>query len=248
MRCALDTQEIAELYHQSHSFPLDDQIESLVNPSTLAAKTLRFVGTLVQHYRPAYLIEFGSGLSTVFLTDILRDTLSAHVFTIDHSSYYLQKTRELVGQRPNVTFLYAPIALYQFRFKHFSTYQGDFVRKIPQGVKFDLVLIDGPPGYRFGREAPLYQIAPFLKPETLILLDDANREPEQEAIANWRRVWRDGLETMPFPELKKGLAVIQVRNPAKMSLVSFGPREIRHSWRRAKQAVQAERLRTGDES
>lgn len=84
-------------------------------------------------------------------------------------------------------------------------------------------------GIRYGREAPLYQIAAHLKPETIIVLDDAGREPEQRAIANWRRVWPDGLEVEYFPG-HKGLAVIQVREPSKMVSYPFRLPEIWQNW------------------
>jgi len=172
----------------------------------------------------------------------LEENPSAHVFTVDHSAYYLQKTRESIGEK-NITYLFSPIKLYQFRPKGFATYDYAYVRQIPEGFTFDLVLIAGPLGHRFGREAPLYQIAPFLTPETLILLDDANRDPKQEALSNWQRVWTAGIDVLHFPELKKGLAVIQLKNPAKMARFPFGVREIWRSWRKARRAVRAEEAR-----
>lgn len=239
----LNAPEIRELYQQSHSYPLDSQIQSLVNCSTLASETLKFIGSLVRHYKPDHLFEFGSGLSTLFLMNVLEENPSAHLFTVDHSTDYLQKTRELVGDNKNITYLFCPIRLYRFRLKCFATYDDAYVRQLPRGLTFDLVLIDGPLGYKFGREAPLYQIAPFLSPKALILLDDANRPPEQEAISNWQRVWTAGIDVLHLPELKKGLAVIQLKNPTKMALFPFGIREIRRSWLKAKQAIRAEEVR-----
>jgi len=178
----------------------------------------------------------------------LEENPSAHVFTVDHSAYYLQKTRESIGEK-NITYLFSPIKLYQFRLKGFATYDYAYVRQIPRGLMFDLVLIDRPLGHRFGREAPLYQIAPFLSPKTLILLDDANREPEQEALSNWQRVWTDGIDVLLFPELEKGFAVIQLKNPAKMARFPFGIREIWRNWLKAKRAIRAEEVkRIKDES
>ena len=233
----MNVQKTKELYRQSHSFPLDSRIESLINQSTLSAETLRFLGTLVQFHKPTYLLEFGSGLSTLHLMNASEKNPSAHIFTVDHSSHYLQKTKEILGGTKNITCILSPIKLYQFRLKGFTTYDNIFVRQIPRGLTFDMVLIDGPPGYRFGREAPLYQIAPFLTSKTLILLDDANRGPEQNAISNWRRVWTDGIDVLHFPEVKKGFAIIQLKNPTKMARFPFGIREIRESWLKARKVM-----------
>lgn len=231
------------LYRMSHSFPLDSQIESLVNPSTLAAETLSFLGALVKYYQPARLLEFGSGLSTLFLMKALEENPSVHLFTVEHSDYYLQKTRESIADNKNITYLFSPIKLYEFQLKGFATYDNAYVRRIPRNLTFDLVLIDGPLGHRFGREAPLYQVAPFLTPKTLILLDDANRDPEQEALSNWQRVWIAGIDVQHFPELKQGFAIIQLINPAKMARFPFGVQEIWQSWRKATRAIGAEKVK-----
>ena len=114
---------------------------------------------------------------------------------------------------------------------------------MPNNLKLDFVLIDGPPGNRFGREATLYQIAPYLSSSTLICLDDANRRPEKEALANWRRVWRNGMDVVHFPELKKGFAVIQLKDPSITSRCPFDFSDIVLSRLRAINALIREKKR-----
>lgn len=237
----MDQEQIRSLYRQSSSFSLEIRIEALVNASTLSANALKLLGTLVNSYNTHFIFEFGSGLSTIFLANLLKNNPYSYLYTIDHSFYYLQKTRNAINGNNNVTFFWGPIKLYQFRLKRFATYDNAYLRQIPRGLKFDIVLLDGPPGYRFGREAPLYQIVPFIKPETLIILDDANREPEQEAISNWKRVWSGGIDIIRFPELKKGIAVIQIKNPSRMALFPFSLGQIWRSWQRARQSIYVEK-------
>jgi hypothetical protein len=62
----------------------------------------------------------------------------------------------------------------------------------------------------------LYHLAPHLTEDALIVLDDANREPEQEALANWQRTWPEGFAMMHYPDLKKGLAVLRIGEPARV--------------------------------
>jgi len=230
-----------KLYEESDQFTLKSEIQALVNPSTLSLKTLKFIGNLIEVRKPNYILELGSGISTLFLASNLKDHLSARVFSVDHSDHYLRKTQELSKNSTNVQFIYAPISPYQFKLKRFAAYQNDFVKKIPNGIKFDLVIIDGPPSFKFGREAALYQIANFLKPETLILLDDSNREPEQEALSNWRKVWNSGVDVFEFPENKKGLAIIEVKDPKKMVSFPFKINEIWKSWIKTKRAIAEEK-------
>lgn len=236
----MNKHEIEELYQESRSFVLDDAVAEKVNPSTLAHETLKFLGTLVNYYQPSVVMEFGSGLSTLFFASMLEGKPDGCIYTVDHSEQYLQQTKTLVGER-DVTYFLAPIGFYGFRFKRFATYSNDYIGHLPSGLKFDIVLIDGPPGFRFGREAPLYQIAPFLKSDTLILLDDSNRPPEQEAIAHWQRVWPGRVDLLHFPDLKKGFSVLSIQNPSRTVPIPFGLREIARSWVRSRRAVRAER-------
>lgn len=228
----MSLQSIQKLFVESETFPLDVEIEALATSPALSKETLRFVGSILQSYQPKSILEFGSGLSTRFLTSFMRASLpAAHLYTVEDSSYYLQDTVDSIYDDQNVTFLHSPIRNYIFRCKPFLTYDSDWVQRIPRNLKFDMVLIDGPPGRKFGREAPLYQIAPFITSQTLILLDDANRPQEQDSIANWERVFVDGVELVTFSELRGGFAVLRILNPTRKAFMPFSLRSLLGSWR-----------------
>jgi predicted O-methyltransferase YrrM len=217
MTDTLSTGMLRELYQRRASFPLDADIASRISPSTLGADTLRFLGMLVLWKRPIHIFEFGSGLSTLFLARLqqaLGVSSSPALISIDHSQRYLGETRRALGEDHGVLLVHAPLAVTELYGRVFTTYHPDYTRRIPTHVKFDLVLIDGPPAYRYGREAPLYHLAPWLSPDALIVLDDANREPEQEAIRNWSTTWPMGFSMELFPDLKKGLAVFSIGDAA----------------------------------
>jgi len=200
-----------ELYRRKEAFPLDADILSRITPSTLSAETLQFLGMLVLWKRPRRIFEFGSGLSTLFLSRLLHgvaELSGSTLMSIDHSQRYLGETRRSLGADHHAVLLHVPLAVTEYAGRVFTTYHPDYTRKVEPGVRFDFVLIDGPPAYRYGREAPLYHLAPLLAPDALILLDDANREPEQEALHNWKTTWSDGFAVELFPDLKKGLAVL----------------------------------------
>jgi|GEM_PF-2736475 len=202
-----------ELYRRKESFPLDAGLLSRITPSTLSAETLQFLGMLVLWKQPRHIFEFGSGLSTLFLSRLqqgLGVASQPSVMSIDHSQRYLGETRRALGPAPDVFLLHAPLAVTECGGRVFTTYHPDYTHQIPPGIHFDLVLIDGPPAYRYGREAPLYHLAPYLAPDALIILDDANREPEQEALRNWQATWPDAFVAEVFPGLKQGLAVLSI--------------------------------------
>lgn len=195
----------------------------------------------VKYFNPTYVFEFGSVHSTKLFIDFLNSGLLIHLYCVDHSPFSLQKN--IVGENEQVTFYLCSIALYQFRWKGFVTCHSANTRQIPQGTKFDLVLIDGPSGRRFGREAPLYQLAPFLTPQTLILLDDSNRVHVKQSIANWQRVWPGGIEFLQFSESDKEFSILQVKNPREMMRFPFRATDIVQSWPRAIKRVQGVRVR-----
>lgn len=218
MNPSLDTGMLDELYGRKGAFPIDEDILARINPSTLGAETLQFLGMPVLWKQPRHIFEFGSGLSTLFLARLqqrLGTTDPFPLMSIDHSQRYLGETRRALGGLSDVHLVHAPLAVTECAGRVFTTYHPAYTREIPAGVRFDFVLIDGPPAYRYGREAPLYHLAPYLSPDALIVLDDANREPEQEALANWQRTWSDGFAMKLYPELKKGLAVLKIGEPTR---------------------------------
>ncbi|MCC6396854.1 MAG: class I SAM-dependent methyltransferase [Bacteroidetes bacterium] len=209
----LNTGMLHELYQRRQSFPLDEDILGRLNSSTPSPETLQFLGMLVLWKQPRHIFEFGCGPSTLFLSRLqhrLGATNRPVLTTVDHSQRYLGETRRLIGGDPDVCLLHAPLAVTECAGRVFTTYHPSYLRQVPRDVRFDVVLIDGPPAYRYGREAPLYHLAPFLTPDALIILDDANCRPEQEALKNWQIAWPDGFCVEQFPGLPQGMAVLTI--------------------------------------
>jgi hypothetical protein len=206
-----------ELNRRKQAFPLDTALLSRITSSTLSAEALQFLGMLVRWKRPRHIFEFGSGLATLFLSRLQQELgIASHpsVMSIDHSQRCVGETRRALGPVPGVFLLHAPLAVTECGGRVFTTYHPDYTHRIPPGTRFDLVLIDGPPAYRYGREAPLYHLAPYLSSDALIILNDANREPEQAALRNWQATWPEAFVVEMFPELHRGLAVLSVGDTA----------------------------------
>jgi hypothetical protein len=206
-----------ELYSRKEEFPLDGDLLARINEATLSADTLRFLGMVVLWRRPRHIFEFGSGLSTLLfarLQQTLCVTTHPAVMSIDHSQRLLAATRRALGPGHNVFLHHAPLAVTECGGRVFTTYHPEYTREIGDGVRFDLVLIGGPPAYRYGREAPLYHLAPYLSKDALIILDKANREPEQEALRHWQEAWPGCLVGELFPGCEQGLAIVSIGESA----------------------------------
>lgn len=213
MRKILDTGMLQELERRKGSFPVDTDILAKLSASSPAPETLQFLGMTVLWKQPKHIFVFGGGPAVVFLTRLqhrLGTVSPLPLMVIDHSQRLLNETRRALGPDAGVHLVHAPLAVTECAGRVFTTYHPAYTRTIPEGVRFDLVLIDGPPAYRYGREAPLYHLAPFLAPGAVLVLDDANREPEQEALTNWRRTWPAEFSVMTFPDLHNGLAVFTI--------------------------------------
>ncbi|HLO13724.1 MAG TPA: class I SAM-dependent methyltransferase [Anaerolineales bacterium] len=244
----IDLAIIKQLRQTPSNQKLDSDIISMINSSTLGIETLLFISTVIEHVKPRLILEFGSGLSTLFFARALTSHDGATVYSIENSEFYFNKTKEAIAAYSNVKLFCCPIRPYQHKLKRFLTYDNSYLRRLPKGKMFDLILIDGPLANRYGREATLYQVAPFVSSKTLILVDDANRHPEQTAIANWGKVWADGLDLVYYPELKKGLAVLQIKKALQQKKFPFGAREIYDSWRLTRKIQRQDKSRSANEN
>lgn len=125
----------------------------------------------------ARILEFGSGLST-----ILFDSLGANVTTIEHSQAWYEKLRVLVG-RETTKLIHSPLE---------ETASGMWYQwRAEPGQKFDVILVDGPPGGKNGpgRMAAKHFLADLMEEECIVFIDDTHREDEVELSADLERMY-----------------------------------------------------------
>lgn len=183
-RRALDItlDEIAHL--PSGAMPSDDLLERLQRAwdnEGMAAQT-GYLRAVARHaaQTPGPILECGSGLTTLII-GLLAGRRGIESWTLEHFADWHKKVSEtLARQRISTVKNYlAPLRDYG----DFSWY--DAPREgLPE--KFSLIVCDGPPGSTKGGR---YGVVPVLKeklaPGTIILLDDAHREAEAEALRRW---------------------------------------------------------------
>jgi predicted O-methyltransferase YrrM len=153
------------------------------------ARTLLFY---LQERKPRYILELGSGSSSVLIAKALAKMghpAERHV-AVDHEIHFLNLTREtarLNGVDNLIVFEHCPLE------KQANDAPPWYSRlpEIASKTKFDLLLIDGPPatgeGLDRSREPALDVLAPHLAPGAIVILDDANRPGEQAIIEAWRK-------------------------------------------------------------
>lgn len=180
---------------------------------TLAPDALRFVARLVRHLRPQHVLEFGAGLSTRMLARTVREAdLECAISSVDHDPEFGVLSSQVVqeaGPKVRLAHQLAPVVARECGGKLLPIYLLDAGRfASPRSV--DLVIIDGPPITLGGREGTLYQLLDYLHPGTLVLLDDADRRSECNALAHWKDNLGGAVEVLRPPGFSKGLAVILV--------------------------------------
>lgn len=142
--------------------------------------------------RPRAILEMGSGMSTLatgLYCQGCADGERPKVVSLDHDQGWLDQTRDRCSELKVDSFIDFQLA--EIGNLNLPTEYGEI-----QGYLFDngyiheflgspdLVLIDGPPS-SVGRMGTLPSVLPLLTSRCTILLDDAGRPKEQEAIRKW---------------------------------------------------------------
>jgi predicted O-methyltransferase YrrM len=185
-------------------------------------ETLAFLIRVIEALGPTHIIEFGSGISTqVIAWACARLRHRCHITSIDHDPEFIERTREQIeAYDPSapVTYLFAPLVARKLSDRLLPTYH--FSRDAVSVHGFaDLIVVDGPPRALGGREGVLYQALDMARVGTLILLHDADRQEEKDAILNWQKVLKGAIQITSLPEFPKGLAAIVVAEPISMDEV-----------------------------
>lgn len=127
------------------------------------------------------LLECGSGLSTILLSLLARDT-GSRVLTLEHDPRWLDLTRNRLRQLriDDRDVLLAPLK----SFGDFDWYSDLPEHSLPGLI--DVILCDGPPNStRGGRYGTLPRLKHKLADGALIVVDDSRRAEEAQMIARW---------------------------------------------------------------
>ncbi|MBL4800460.1 MAG: class I SAM-dependent methyltransferase [Emcibacter sp.] len=148
---------------------------------------LRLVADYARLENVENILECSSGLSTIVLAQTFKLKGKGHVYSLENSADYAEKSRENLkkyGLEDWATVITAPLTDMRLNNEDYSWY--DIDNKIPE-LEFDGLVIDGPP-WSVSKNAR-YPAGPilfkYLRKEAHIFLDDYDREEEQVAVDMW---------------------------------------------------------------
>ncbi|MBC7378237.1 MAG: class I SAM-dependent methyltransferase [Burkholderiaceae bacterium] len=165
------------------------------------------VAKCVANDKPKVVLECSSGVSTLVIARVMQQSGVGHVYSLEHDAQYAERSRQMLrdyGVEDWATVLHAPL----IPRPGLSPWYDHSV--LPAEVPLvDLLVIDGPPmaTARLARYPALPLLKPRLQAAFTILVDDADREDEQEMLRRWQREV-DGLH-VEHRYCEKGLAVVQ---------------------------------------
>lgn len=172
---------------------------------------------------PNYILEFGSGASSVRLVLSFPQT---KIISIDADLDCYHQTQELAKEflQPESLFelQYQPLSFQEYGLGTIFAYTQD---NSLNNLSFDCVIIDGPPFYTLrGREACLYQVYNQLRIGGIVILDDFNRESEKIILKNWLSVYPDSFD-IEIIESGHHLAILQKKQSVEPDFLN----EYRHN-------------------
>jgi hypothetical protein len=171
---------------------------------------------LVHQLRPKHILEFGSGVSTKLLLRAAQDLGTCFVSSVDHDPDFIANFPMQGGSQRQacLSVQLAPLVSRKFGEQFLPVYRLDS-SKFAISDPVDLCIVDGPPASLGGRPGTLYQLMEYCRPGTCLLLDDANRPDEKNALAGWASVLGDAIEIRTIEGFAKGLGAVIIREIVK---------------------------------
>ncbi|MEE6289012.1 class I SAM-dependent methyltransferase [Georgenia sp. MJ173] len=153
----------------------------------LSASTLLGLWDVVTQERPATIVECGSGSSTLWLGYAAREIGGARVVALEHKAAFARRTEDLLtrhGLQGIADVRHAPLSAVEIDGETYRWYDRAQVSDL--GV-IDLLLVDGPPKGTgpMARFPAVPLLRQQLRPGALVVVDDAHRADEQEAVRRW---------------------------------------------------------------
>jgi len=163
--------------------------------------------------RPQVIVEMGSGLSTILAAQALDLIgIEGQVISLEHDESWVEHTKSIVEQHGvahRCRVVHAPLVDTVVDGKSYKWYD---LTKVELPEQIHLVLVDGPPKSTgpLARYPAIPLLYDRLRTGATVLIDDAARPDEREALARWAEMYP--ALSVNFVEGSKGLAEI-VKGP-----------------------------------
>jgi predicted O-methyltransferase YrrM len=172
---------------------------------------------LVVSESPKYVVELGSGVSSIVLGAAMKRFSQGKVDSFDHEESFTLKSKrflEINELSDTVNVTYSPLTVQNFQGTECQWYDETKIKDIKNEI--DLLVVDGPP--RFLQERSRFLALPILfdklSTNSTIILDDANRENEKRVVEDWLVFLKTNQvkhSITIFEYYDKGLALIEIK-------------------------------------
>jgi predicted O-methyltransferase YrrM len=190
----------------------------------LAPDALRFLAALMAELRPRHVLEFGSGVSTLVLAHSAASSGDVKISSVEHDPFYAGRTAELLRQKDGEHLVFLQVAPLVARVRAGELHPIYLLDRAALASErpADIILIDGPPAALGGRTGMLYQALDLAQAGTIVLLDDAARRPEQEAVTWWEERLGDAVVIGQLSGFARGLAAMVLVAPTTARIRTDG--------------------------
>jgi hypothetical protein len=161
-------------------------------------ETINYLEKDIKRLQPKKILEFGSGISTIclsqFLLEIYGSETSVRIYSIEQDEKYAKDSKRLIkeyGHEKYVKIIYAPLRVTMVEGIKCYTYDLESMCQALKGLGFEYCLIDGPSVSEFdGRFATLPLIKNYVRNgRARFVLDDALRAKELFIAKKWKQLF-----------------------------------------------------------
>lgn len=168
----------------------------------------------IRHHKPQWVLELGSGISTVISGKTLSQSGKGRVIALDHDEAYTEKTRRELnkhGLSHIADVIYTPLKPVTLDRGSWDWYDTEVLNRLEQPI--DLLIVDGPPvkTQKHSRYPALPLLYDLLAPDAVVIVHDTHRSMESEAIEFWKEEF-PGMETETI-DSEKGITIIRTHKP-----------------------------------
>jgi predicted O-methyltransferase YrrM len=154
----------------------------------LSPQAIAFMTSTIGRDRPELVVEAGSGASTVAAALALAKNGHGKVIALEHDQTYARRTRRALQDQGVEKYAEVHVCSLIDVTIDSESYRWYDIAGVDLNGPIGLLVIDGPPGTtgHHARYPAIPMLLEHLSPETVVLVDDTEREQERETMERWR--------------------------------------------------------------
>lgn len=201
--------DVEALSRFTHLLFSPDAVLPRLGGFALRAETLLWIVHRILNEKPEYIVECGSGTSTVWMAAVCKHLGRGRVYALENDTFYAEQTRAYIrrnGLEDYASVLDAPLE--KSGDSGSPWYSNDAVKKLPGNI--DLLLVDGPPAAvgPLARMPVVKSMAGLLRNGSVVVIDDANRSDERRLHDEWLRSSSGGSSFSTIAKLSDAVVVV----------------------------------------